>query len=429
MDLWTLTKTWGAFWKSFAWGSLGLVLLCGIPCSGASQFRGPDRDGRYPDQGLLDSWPEDGPELLWSASGLGKGYGSVSFLGDHWYSTGQEEKQDVLYCLQDGKLLWRIPYGPSWTGSYPESRCTPTVFGDRLYVTSGSGVVACLQTQKPERIWKVDAFAEFGGSCGIWGVAENPLVTDECVYFTPGGEETTMIALNRHTGELVWKSESLHDSIAYVSPIMVEYGGRQTVVNVTGKFIFGVDAQTGDMLWNYKYYDLDRPDFHPDAPIINAVSPIYHDGRLFVTSGYNHVGALFQLSLQSDAVELVWKSPTLDCHHGGIVRVEGAIYGANWGSNAMGAWCCLDWETGVTRWETSWHNKGSIIYADGHLICYEEKQGHVGLVKPSPSGFELVSSFRIQQGKGPHWAHPSIHDGILAIRHGDSVMAFDLRDR
>lgn len=408
--------------------SLGLVVFLALmPSTGLAQWRGPDRSGCYPDTGLLTSWGEGGPPLLWHIEGLGKGHGSISIDGDVCYATGQEDGQDVLYCIQEGEHKWKVPYGPSWDGSFPESRCTPAIVAGRVYVTSGSGVVACLKADAPEIVWKKDAFKEFGGTCGIWGIAENLLVSGPSVFFTPGGEDTTMIALNRENGQLIWKTESLNDHIAYTSPILIHAGEGNIVVNLTAKYLFGVDAKTGELVWQYRYYDLDRPEFHPNAPIINAVTPIFRDGRIFITSGYNHVGAQFQVSPSGDSIALRWKSPTLDCHHGGVLLWDGHIYGANWESNTKGAWCCLDWETGETRWEEVWYTKGSIIEADGLLYCYEEKRGHLGLVRPSAKGFELISSFRIERGTGPHWSHPSIHDGILYVRHGDAAMAFDLR--
>jgi len=150
---------------------------------------------------------------------------------------------------------------------------------------------------------------------------------------------------------------------------------------------------------------------------------------LYITGGYNHVGIMFKLSEDASSVEKTWTDTTLDCHHGGVVLVDGNIYGSNWFDNSRGNWCSVDWKTGKMNYEKNWFTKGSIIYADGMLYCYEEKNGNFGLVKPDPQQFEVISSFKVPMGKGPHWAHPSIRDGMLYVRHGDVLMAFDIRGK
>jgi outer membrane protein assembly factor BamB len=192
-----------------------------------------------------------------------------------------------------------------------------------------------------------------------------------------------------------------------------------------------VDASDGKILWKYDYASL-RPEkgleIWPGAPFTNTITPLYHEGKIYITGGYEHVGAMFKLDDNGSAIHLLWIDSTLDCHHGGVVLVNGYIYGSNWISNASGNWCCIDWETGKTRYEEKWFTKGSIITADGMLYCYEEKNGNIGLVRATPEKFDLISRFRISEGRGPHWSHPVIGEGILYIRHGEVLMAFDLRN-
>ncbi len=189
-------------------------------------------------------------------------------------------------------------------------------------------------------------------------------------------------------------------------------------------YLIGVDAENGEILWTYKYSELDKPLWNPDAPYINTISPLYKDGRLFITSGYNHTSAMFELSPDGSEISLIWKQPVLDTQHGGVLLLDGYIYGSTWISNGQGNWACLDWETGETMYDKEWYNKGSIIAADGRLIVYEEKRGYVGLVNPNPEDFQVISSFQHKQGSGPHWAHPSIKDGVLYIRHGETLTAY-----
>ncbi|MBN1782031.1 PQQ-binding-like beta-propeller repeat protein [bacterium] len=392
-----------------------------------SQWRGPDRNGVFPETGLLKTWPEDGPELLWSIEDLDKGFSSVSVTDKAVYITGCQDSTEYLTALDlKGRRMWRIPYGMATKLSFPDSRCTPTVDGDRIYLISGRDEVICVDSKRKAIQWKVPAFEKFSGTQWIWGIAESPLIADDKVIYSPGGNRTAMVSLDKKTGETVWQTRSLGDSAAFVSPILVEYNGKNIIVNVTTKTIFGTDTRDGKILWTVPYADIQPPTFHPWAPKNNCITPLYHDGRIYVTSGYDHVGVMLKLLDGGDAVELVWTDPVLDCHHGQVVLVDGFIYGANWLNNDAGNWCCVDWNTGKTMYETKWQNKGSVSAADGMLYCYEEKRGNVALVRATPEGFEPVSSFRIRKGTGPHWAQPVIQNGVLYIRHGSALMAYDI---
>lgn len=393
------------------------------------QWRGLHRDGKSDETGLLRTWPEKGPEILWSIEGIGRGHSSPSVKDNTVYVTGMIDRTDYLQAIStEGKVLWKIPIGRGWFEAEKGVRSTPTVDGERIYVISGMGEISCIDAVKAEAVWTVPAFEKFRGEHGQWGIAESLLLIDGKVIYTPAGKETTMVALDKKTGETVWKSESLPDYTGYVSPIQILWGGRKIIANVTANYIFGVDSQDGKILWKYRYSDLDTPTWHPDAPIINIPTPIFHQGNLYVTSGYDHVGVMFTLSGDATDLEFVWKDATLDCHHGGVVLVDGYIYGSNWIDNARGNWVCIEWKTGKTLYETKWQTKGSIIYADGRLYCYEERRGIMALVKPDPKKFSIVSQFRVEAGAGPHWAHPAISNGILYIRHGDTLTAYDIKE-
>jgi outer membrane protein assembly factor BamB len=408
---------------------LSLVSALGLHAGDADwpQWRGLQRDGKSAETGLLEVWPEQGPSILWSIEGIGRGHSSPSVKGQVVYATGMIDRADVLQAIdRNGKVLWKIPIGRGWFEAEKGVRSTPTVEGDRIFVISGMGEISCIDASRAEAVWTVPAFEKFHGEHGQWGIAESLLVVDGKVYYTPAGKETTMVALDKETGETVWKSESLSDYTGYASPIQISRGGRDVIANVTANYIFGVDARDGRMLWSYRYSDIDTPTWHPDAPIINIPTPLYFRGNLYVTSGYDHVGVMFRLSGDASGLEFAWKDSTLDCHHGGVVLVDGYIYGSNWIDNAHGNWACIEWETGKTMYEKEWQTKGSIIYADGMLYCYEERRGIVALVKPDPDDFEIVSQFRVEAGSGPHWAHPAISDGILYIRHGDTLTAYNI---
>jgi len=377
----------------------------------------------YDETGLLKEWPTGGPKLLWSIEDLPKGYSSVSVASGMIFTTGVQGEYDVLVAMDmNGVIKWQKAYGRAWTASYSESRCTPTVDGDWVYVSSSNGDIACINALNGEIKWTRKASEEFKGTYGRWGLAESLLVVDNKVFYTPGGGETTMIALDKTSGKIIWKTESLKDDPSYTSPLLIERGGKKIAVNVTTNYIFGVNIEDGKMLWKFNF------GLYAEERNNNTNTPLYSDGNIFLTSGYNHKSIMLKLTADGAHVTLMWVDSILDTHHGGVVKVGEYIYGSNWEHNTMGKWVCLDWNTGRTMYDKAWINKGSIISADGMLYCYEEKSGNLALVKASPDDFQVISSFKITKGKGPHWAHPVISSGVLYVRHGEALMAYLIKN-
>ena len=399
-----------------------------------SEWREENRTGVSGETGLMKSWPESGPELIWSNEELPQGHSSVSFGETSIFLTGNNDTVDILVALDTyGKIKWKTPVGRAWTKTNPESRCTPTVEGNRVYVSSGYGDLACIDAVSGAIIWSSKASETFKGTYGEWGIAESLLIDGEKIYFTPGGPETTTIALNKNNGELIWKSESINDSPAYVSPILIEYAGKKLIINISLRHVFAVDASDGTILWKKNHLDILDPKksikIWPDAPMIKCVTPLYHDGKIYFTGGYDHGGALLSLTDDGKNVNVDWTDEILDVHHGGVVLVNGYIYGANWLSNSNGNWCCIEWKTGRKMYENNWKCKGSIISAEGMLYIYDEKSGFVGLVRANPEKFDLVSSFQVKQGSGPFWSHPVINNGNLFLRHGNALMVYNIKER
>lgn len=398
-----------------------------------SQWRGPNRDGIYPNEkNLLKVWPEKGPELLWVHDSLPSGYSAVCIGHEKLYVTGLVDTLDYLIAMNlKGEELWRSPVGTGWTQSFSDSRSTPTLVDNRIFVQSGKGFVAAFDAETGKELWKRDAYTEFNGITGKWGFSESILFVDEKVMVSVGGFETNTIAFNANTGEIVWKTKSINDSAAYVSPILVEENGKKIAVNLMANNLFGVDVENGEIIFVQNYSEVDDSAAYAlwnsgSASRINTNNPIYKDGDIYLTSGYNHVGAKFELADDLKSCELKWTDPVLDVHFGNVVLIDGYIYGSNWINNANGNWCCIDWETGEAKYEEKWHTKGNIIYADSLLYIYEEKRGHIGIVKPNPEKFEVISSFKVPHGRGPHWGHPVIDNGVLYIRHGKALMAYDI---
>jgi outer membrane protein assembly factor BamB len=387
------------------------------------QWLGPNRDGKSKETGLLKRWPDQGPTLVWFVEGLGEGYSTVSISAGRIFTTGMIDQQEIVFALDlAGHPLWHKVYGPAWKGRYPEARTTPTVVEGRVYVTSGMGKIVCLDALTGEELWAVDAAKAFGTKYDFWGIAESPLIVSNLVICTPSGTNATMVALDKKTGRTVWASKSLGEESNYCSPIFIPLKGRRLIVTMLKQSIIGVDADTGQILWRVMYAD-----YQASPHGINPNSPVFYDGSIYTTSGYECGGALHRLSENGDSITRKWVDKVLDCHHGGVVFVDGYLYGSNFKGHYAGNWICLDWATGKAMYEQKWICKGSITYADGLLYCYEEKEGTIGLIMPSPARFEVISSFKVPKGTGPHWAFPVICGGRLYIRHGDTLMTYDIK--
>ena len=413
--------------------SLKLLILClafstfsEVSGQITAQWRGPGRDGHYPCTGLLRSWPENGPTQIMTLTGVGKGYSQPVVYENKIYITGMKnETTDVLSVFDmTGKRLWEKEYGPAWDRSYPETRSTPTIENGKVYLVGGQGMVSCLDAQTGAIIWQKDANIRYSGAPHRWGVSESVLIAGDAAIYTTGGEETSVIAINKNDGSLLWKSKSLGGERAYASPLMIERGGLRIILAQTANHLIGLNADNGEILWDYDMLPLHRGQQGSGA---HNNTPLYKDGEIFVTNGYDRQAVMFSLSEDGRSIDVKWKNDVLDVHHGGVVLVDGNIYGANWLNNSRGNWASIRWSDGHTNWETEWHTKGSVIYADGMLYIYEERSGNVGLVRPGPEKFELVSTFRMTDGDGPHWAHPAIWNGNLYIRHGEVVKVYNIR--
>ena len=406
-----------------------LVSLSGFTgAQDISEWREENRTGVSSETGLLKSWPSAGPTLLWSNLQLTKGYSSVSFGNNLIYTTGIKGDEDILFALDmNGNLMWQTAIGRAWNESYPESRCTPTVEGNRVYASSGFGDLACIDGITGKIIWSYKASELNKGTYGDWGIAEAPLIDGDRLYFSPGGPETMTIALKKSTGELIWKSASLNDKPGYVSPILINYAGLKMIINVSLGNAFAVDASNGDILWKVPHAQSIDADMRK-WELIKCTTPLYKDGMVYVTGGYDTGGMMIKMAADGKSAKVAWTDQVLDDHHGGVVLVNGYIYGSNWVNNGNGNWCCIDWNTGEKKWEQRWNCKGSIISAEGMLYIYDEKNGNVGLVKATPEKFDLVSNFKVSLGNsGPFWAHPVIHNGVLYLRHNNALMAYDIK--
>lgn len=397
------------------------VLVCqAVFAADSPQFRGPKRDGKFPETGLLKSWPEGGPTLLWKADGIGLGYSSVSVVGDSIYVTGRgEDNNGTFYALGlDGSVKWTLGYGPETSqGQGPAPRSTPTIDGDRAYILSGPGILHCIDLNKKAILWSVNIVEKFKSLPTEWSMAESLLIDGNKVFCTPGGPDASVVALDKMTGDTIWTSKGLSEAAAYCTPDLIEHGGRRMVLTMTAKSVVALDPETGAILWTHEH--ITKYDIH-------AVTPVYADGMIYYTGGYKSGGGMLQLAADGASVTPKWSDLTLDCQHHGIVIVDGYVFGT---AHQLGKkLVCLELASGKVMWESQDVTQGSVVFADGMLYTYEgPKAGVVSLVKPSPAGFERTGQFTITEGAAEHWAHPTIANGVLYIRHGEKLFAYDVK--
>ncbi len=382
------------------------------------RFHGPKGDNISTETGLLKEWPEQGPKLGFVAKGLGSGFASVTIAGGLIYTCGNVDGKTTITALDlKGNILWQVANGAAWTGDSEGTRGTPTIDGDRLYHESPLGEVVCLNAKNGEKVWNLNILKEFGSKNITWALAESLLIDGDRVICCPGGPNSAVLALDKMTGKTVWKSPSADGDLAgYGSPSLVECRGLRMILTMTSRAVIGVDADTGDLLFRFP---------HKTSYNVNALKPIFHDGQVFVSTGYGAGSLMLKLNVNGNKVtaEKAWDTKALDNHHGGVLLLDGYLYG----SSHRGSWVCLDWKSGKTMYQDRGVGKGSLTYAEGMLYTLSERS-KMGLVKATPEGHEPISEFKIPEGgEGLSWAHPVVCGGRLYIRHGDFLYAYDVR--
>jgi len=380
-----------------------------------SQWRGPTRSGYfYGETGLLTQWPAGGPRLLWYRDNLGDGYSSPAVANGRVYVTGLHANDLVLSVFDlNGELLVRRIVGSEWTGSYPGTRSTVTVNSGKLYIFSATGQLIALCEKTLEQVWMRDVLREFDGRNIRWGLTESPLIVGEKVFVAPGGRRNNVIALNKNTGELVWSSPALGEPTSYGSPLFIDGYAVPLIVTNSERHIIGLNANTGELLWSHP--QTNSHNIHPNTPL-------YSNGMIFSTTGYGGGSVMLRLTNNGRGVEYVW-SNSVDNQMGGAVKLNNTIFTSGHRSRGFFA---MDWNTGDIRYSVRQISPSVTIAADGMLFVYSDR-GEVALVRPNPNQFEMVSSFNITHGTNQHWAHPVIHDGVLYIRRGDAIMAYQIR--
>ena len=402
------------------------------------QWLGPNRDGKSPETGLLAKLPAGGPKLVWkveSLSDIGTGYGSPAVVGGKVYVLGGDSAKadgsEFLHCLDaaTGKVVWKADFDTTpgkfmdgWGGG---PRGTPTVAGGHVYVLGSTGDLYCVTADAGKFVWKKNLVKDFGGKIPGWGYSESPLADGDNVVVTPG-DKGGVVALNRLTGETVWKTAGLDDAAGYSSLVPTEVGGvRQYVTQTMSKGV-GIRAADGKLLW--KVGEINRSVAVIPTPVVTA------DHLVFFTSGYGAGCELYRLTPAGDgttAEKVYSKNKVVVNHHGGVVEVGGKLFGY---SDAGGRWVCFDFLTGPADpvWESKKLDKGSIVYADGHLYCYGEGKGTLVQIKATADGWQEEGRFAIPKtsptrpGQGKVWAHPVIAGRKLYLRDYEHLYCYDI---
>jgi outer membrane protein assembly factor BamB len=391
-------------------------------------WRGPGRTGISAETGLLKRWPESGPKLLWQVTDLGEGYATPAVAGSRLFvisSRGVEDEFVEARSVKDGKVLWSTRLGgvgnPKQEPPYPMARSTPSVERNRLYALGSDGDLACLDAGTGKTIWKKSYRSDFGGKAGKWAYAESPLIDGEKLIVTPGGAESTLAALDKNTGAVIWKSAVPGgDAAAYASAVVSEAAGRRQYVQFLDKGVVGIDASTGRFLWRY-----DKTSTGP----ANIPTPVVYQNYVYSSNARRFGGGLVQLHASGDGVsaEEVYFERDAPNTLGGQVLVEGVLYGTN--SKGLVA---ADFLTGKLKWQGPGGGPGAVLLADGHLYVHAET-GDMTLVEATPEAYREKGHFtpanqpkHVRQ-REVAWTYPVVANGRLYTRDLNTLWAYNVK--
>lgn len=385
-----------------------------------SQWRGSNRDLIVAGEELLERWPDGGPERLWLSEIPGEGYSAPIVVDGTLYITGssgdKKSRKGHLYALDaaSGKVKGEVEYGPEWGSSYEFARTTPTWHDGALYLVGGMGHVVCMSGKDGKILWKVDSHKEYGGRNITWGIADNPLIYDGKMICQPGGVDAAVVALDVKSGALVWRSKGLSERSAYCSPALLKINGRMQVVTMLEEHVVGLDAETGDHLWQHHHKN--QHAVHPNTPVLCG------ENRIFVSSGYKHGAEI--LEIDGGEVKRIWHDKRHDNHFQGVALYQGRIF-----SSGGGRMSCFDPADGREVYNIAGAKKTTFCITPVGMITYDDNGGRVQLVKVTPESHEVVSSFKVDYGNGPHWSSPVVANGVLYLRRGKGVAAFRIGAR
>jgi outer membrane protein assembly factor BamB len=404
---------------------ISLSFVAVTPAQDWPQFRGPERTDVSAEKNLLAKWPDEGPPLVWKATGLGEGFSSISVAGDRIYTMGDKGDSSYVMALDraTGDRIWETRVGRPG-GNYEGTRCTPTVDGERVYALGQFGDFVCCNAATGRELWRKDFKADFGGRHGNWQYAESPLVDGDRLVCTPGGKDAAVVALDKLTGAVIWKGVVPGgDSAGYSSIVVSNAGGVRQYVQLMANGLVGFAAADGKLLWRYG-----ESRTHFGGNTANIPTPIVRDDFVFASAGYGRGGGLIQLIAKDGkfSVEEIYFERSLSNRHGGVVLVGDYLYGD---SDHSGLPWCAEFKTGKVLWKKAkrdaWSKSAAVTCADGGLYLQYES-GYVVLVEATPDEYREVSVYPIPNAQTPCWSHPVVVGGKLYVRNQDVLLCHDI---
>ncbi len=407
-------------------GCYFVILTTYVTAADWPQWRGPNRDGISHETELLKEWPKDGPKQIWKVTDIGKGYSTPAVVGDRIFllaNQGLDDEYVAALSVADGSKVWSATLGkvgnPDQKPPYPAARSTPTVDGQRLYALSSDGNLVCLERSNGKKVWAKSLRDDFGGHPGMWAYSESPLVDGDVLVCTPGGKEATIVALNKKTGDVIWKCASPEgDDAAYSSIVIAHIDGAKQYVQMLQNQLVGVNPKTGKLLWHY-----DKTAKHSPAVI---PTPVVSDGYVY-SAGALVGGGLVKIRESGGdfEAEQVYFSTKLPTAIGGTVKIGDFLYGTT-----AQALVCIDFTSGDEKWHDRSIGASSLLFAEGLLYMHGEK-GDVALVEATPDGYHEKGRFKPEgqpdRGDSKAWAYPVVANGRLYIRDMGVLWSYDVK--
>jgi len=404
---------------------LVLLFSCSPNSEKIYQWRGEKRGGIYPDKDLLKIWPEEGPEELWKADSLGRGYGSPVFVGDEFFITGEIDSMAVLHCFKlSGEKVWQSTLGKEWVTSFPGSRSAPTIVDELIYLGSGMGDLYCLNKEDGTKVWSREFLADFEGIYPLHGHSEAAVVKGDRILWTPGGEAYNVVALNRFTGELIWSHPGFGERSAYNPANLIELPHRNIYVTFSAYHLMGFDAETGEMLWSQEQDNYALEDRKLGIGDTHANAVLYDSGAIYYAAGDGLCGVRLDLSDDGTEISEAWRNKGFDSFMGATVKIGNYLYGS---ATSTQHFRSVNATSGQLT-DSLKMGHGAVIAADDMLYYYNQR-GELKLIQYSEGRLKEISSFKISGGTGHHFSHPVIYRGVLYQRRGQAIMAYDIRKK
>ncbi|MDF1811454.1 MAG: PQQ-binding-like beta-propeller repeat protein [Verrucomicrobiales bacterium] len=404
----------------------------GSPASGTDwpAFRGADGTGISPDTGLLEKWPSDGPEKIWTYDKAGMGYSGFAVVDGRLYTQGTRDTDVTMICVDadSGKKIWSRSYAEDDSKGYNAGwgngpRGAPSVNDGKVYGLGPKGILVCIDAEKGSVVWKKDLIKDFSGEPGKWGYSETPIVDGEKLIVAPGGNKAGIVALNKDTGDVIWTADEVQPGMAeYATIVVSEMNGKRQYIKFFEKIVASVDAETGRLLW--------QGDF-PKGKVAVIPTPIVDGNQVYVSAGYSAGCRAFEIS-SSNQVKELWTNNEMSNHHGGVIKFGDHIYGFDNGKGLV----CQDWDTGKLTWmnkDRQFLSKGAVHIADGMIYALNEQNGALTLISANPEGYKEHGRFILdpqspnRNPQGRIWTHPLVIGGKLYLRDQEFIHCYDVK--